>query len=149
MKKLLILACLFFLFSCTTGSDIPVKLSIFVTGAAPMPRSESYARKFESYDQYEAALDTEFNMPTVFRIYDEAFFESHDLIVVILRVSGSLNQQMFSLEGVHEKGGTINVKLRVTYPQGESPTVITMYTYLIHVDKMDEMPVHLDVTYVN
>ncbi len=117
MKKLFILACLLFLFSCTTVSDVPVNCSVFVTGASPKPRSESFARKFESYDQYMEALDTEFNMPAVFRVYDGTFFDSQDLIVVILEVSGSLNQQMFRLESVHEKGGSIIVQLRVTYPK--------------------------------
>ncbi|TVP85342.1 MAG: hypothetical protein EA375_04345 [Acholeplasmataceae bacterium] len=148
MKKLLILACLVFLFSCNPSSAVPIKRSYFVTGAAPVPLSHSYTNKLVNFDQYEAALDTEFKMPATYRIFDEAFFDDNDLIVVILEVSGSLNQQMFSLEGVYEKGGTIYVKIRVTYPQGESPTIMSRYTYLIVIDKMEDMPVSLDVTHI-
>lgn len=148
MKKLLILACLVFLFSCNPSSAVPVKRSYFVMGATPVPLSHSYANKFENHDQYEAALDTEFKMPAKHRIFDEAFFDNNDLIVVIVKVSGSLNENLFSLEGVYEKGGTIYVKLRITYPQGESPTIMDWCTYLIVIDKMEDMPISLDVTYI-
>ncbi len=147
MKKLLILTCLVFLFSCQPSLAIYVKYSLYVTGAQMVERNSSFANKYENYDQFNAALDTKFKIPIRdSRRFDEAFFDDNDLIVVIVYTMSGLNQYTFSLGGVYEKSGTIFVRIRIQPPQGITQPSFASYSYLIIVDKMNDMPVSLDVT---
>ena len=144
MKKLIIIILVIFLASCTKTSIIPKEI-YFITGANT--DTSMYAAKFATYQEYTTALESELDyaLRDYVDSFDEAFFESNDLVFVKFIIPYSIHPRNIVFEQVTIISDTITVIVRNTFKPGIDPLLLEVesFGYLLVIDKTEYT--HVDI----